>query len=67
MPSERPFDVPGLSAPEELSLPLSMDRDLRDTESSELPQAPVRAPCVVNCSQIKKSQFRNFQNLSHID
>ncbi|RCK66388.1 hypothetical protein Cantr_02177 [Candida viswanathii] len=41
MPSERPFDRPGLSAPEELSLPLSKDRDLRDTASSELPRATV--------------------------
>ncbi|RCK66963.1 hypothetical protein Cantr_02369 [Candida viswanathii] len=41
MPSERPFDRPGLSAPEELSLPLSKDRDLRDPVFSELPRATV--------------------------
>ncbi|RCK56015.1 hypothetical protein Cantr_05820 [Candida viswanathii] len=41
MPSERPVDRRGLSAPEELSLPLAKDRDLRDTVSSELPRAPV--------------------------
>ncbi|RCK65358.1 hypothetical protein Cantr_01244 [Candida viswanathii] len=41
MPSERPFDWPGLSAPEELSLPLSKDHHLRDTASSELPRATV--------------------------
>ncbi|RCK66337.1 hypothetical protein Cantr_02066 [Candida viswanathii] len=41
MPSERPLDVPGLSAPEELSLPLAKDRDLRETGFSELPRATV--------------------------
>ncbi|RCK66390.1 hypothetical protein Cantr_02171 [Candida viswanathii] len=41
MPSERPVDRPGLSAPEELSLPLSKDRDLRDPVFSELPRATV--------------------------
>ncbi|RCK66341.1 hypothetical protein Cantr_02061 [Candida viswanathii] len=41
MPSERPLDVPGLSAPEELSLPLESHRDLCDTAFSELPRAPV--------------------------
>ncbi|RCK66336.1 hypothetical protein Cantr_02068 [Candida viswanathii] len=46
MPSERPLDVPGLSAPEELSLPLAKDRDLRETGFSELPQTWVGGICV---------------------
>ncbi|RCK65531.1 hypothetical protein Cantr_01236 [Candida viswanathii] len=41
MPSERPVDLRGLSAPEELSLPLAKDRNARDTASSELPRAAV--------------------------
>ncbi|RCK66387.1 hypothetical protein Cantr_02174 [Candida viswanathii] len=36
MPSERPVDRPGLSAPEELSLPLSKDRDLRDPSRTRM-------------------------------
>ncbi|RCK59342.1 hypothetical protein Cantr_07548 [Candida viswanathii] len=67
MPSERPFELRGLSAPEELSSPLSMGRDLRDTESSELPQAPMGGICVVNHSPIKKGQFRIVKNLNHPD
>ncbi|RCK62904.1 hypothetical protein Cantr_09519 [Candida viswanathii] len=44
MPSERPLDLRGLSAPEELSLPLAKDHNLRDTVSSELPRATLAPP-----------------------
>ncbi|RCK62965.1 hypothetical protein Cantr_09358 [Candida viswanathii] len=67
MPSEQPLDVPGLSVPEELSLPLESHRDLRVTASSELPQARVGGICVESYSQITKSQFRDVENLSHPD
>ncbi|RCK65361.1 hypothetical protein Cantr_01243 [Candida viswanathii] len=51
MPSERPVDLRGLSAPEELSLPLAKDRNARDTASSELPRATVS----MTSTEMKKS------------
>ncbi|RCK66339.1 hypothetical protein Cantr_02064 [Candida viswanathii] len=63
MPSERPLDVPGLSAPEELSLPLAKDRDLRETGFSELPRATVGGICVGIYSQFTKRQFSDVDDV----
>ncbi|RCK62966.1 hypothetical protein Cantr_09359 [Candida viswanathii] len=63
MPSEQPLDLRGLSAPEELTLPLESHRDLRVTAFSELPQARVGGICVfvdqifgsMTSTEVKKS------------